>query len=218
MPEEVTSLEPPANLFNEEMLIQRIRNGEHDLFYDLIRPYERRVYSAAFAILRNEADAEDAVQEAVLKAFKHIRQFRAESRFSTWLTQITVNEARMRKRKERAHLVEPITDHQDEEGNYTPREFADWREIPSEPLERKEVRQRLAEALASVGQKYSEVFVLRDMQHLSIDETAKALGITTASVKTRLLRARLMLRDLLAPGLGGSWSTKLPFAKGTKPW
>ena len=154
----------------------------------------------------------------MLKAFKHIRQFRAEARFSTWLIQITVNEARMRRRKQHAHMIEPIVDHQDEEGNYIPRDFADWREIPSETLERKEVRQKLAEALASLGENYREVFVLRDMQHLSIEETAKALGISTASVKTRLLRARLMLRDLLAPGLGGSWSSKLSFEKGTKPW
>jgi RNA polymerase sigma-70 factor (ECF subfamily) len=218
MPEEVTSLEHPAKPFNEEMLIQRIRNGEHDLFYELIRPYERRVYSTAFAILRNEADAEDVAQEAVLKALKHIRQFRAEARFSTWLTQITINEARMWRRKEHANLMEPIVDRQDEEGNYTPRDFADWREIPLETLERKEVRQKLAEALAALGEKYREIFVLRDMQHLSIEETAKTLGISTGSVKTRLLRARLMLRDLLAPGFGGSWSTKLFFAKGTKPW
>jgi len=114
--------------------------------------------------------------------------------------------------------MEPIVDRQDEEGNYTPRDFADWREIPLETLERKEVRQKLAEALAVLGEKYREIFVLRDMQHLSIEETAKALGISTASVKTRLLRARLMLRDLLAPGLGGSWSSKLLFVKGTKPW
>ena len=160
----------------------------------------------------------DAAQEAVLKAFKHIRQFRAEARFSTWLIQITVNEARMRRRKEHAHIVEPIVDHEDEEGNYRPRDFADWREIPSETLERNEVRQQLAEALASLGQNYREVFVLRDMQHLSIQETAKAVGISTASVKTRLLRARLMLRDLLAPGLGGSWNSKVSFAKGNKPW
>ncbi len=176
------------------------------------------MYAAAFAILRNEADAEDVVQEAVLKAFKHIRQFRAESRFSTWLTQITVNEARMRRRKAHANIMEPIADRQDEEGNYTPRDFADWREIPSEMLERHEVRQKLAEALAQLGQIYREVFVLRDMQHLSIEETAKALGISTASVKTRLLRARLMLRDLLAPGFGGAWNSRLSFEKGTKPW
>jgi RNA polymerase sigma-70 factor (ECF subfamily) len=218
MPEELTSLENPAEQPNEGMLIRRVCEGERDLFCELIRPYERRVFAAAFAILRNEADAEDVAQEAMLKAFKHIRQFRGESRFSTWLIQITVNEARMRRRKEHAEIMEPIGDREDQEGNYTPRDFADWREIPLETLERKEVRQKLAEALASLGEKYREVFVLRDMQHLSIEETAKALGISTASVKTRLLRARLMLRDLLAPGFGGSWSSRLSFAKGVKPW
>src|SRR6266436_5308103 len=218
MPDERSTLGDGSQQPSEETLIRRIRDGEHDLFYELIRPYERRVYSVAFAILRNQADAEDAAQEAMLKAFKYIRQFRAEARFSTWLIQITVNEARMRRRKEHAHMIEPINDREDEEGNYTPRDFADWREIPSETLERKEVREKLAEALASLGQIYREVFVLRDMQHLSIEETAKALGISSASVKTRLLRARLMLRDLLAPGLGGSWSSRLSFEKGTKPW
>ena len=218
MPEAVTSLENPAQKFNEEMLIRRIRDGEHELFYELIRPYERRLYAAAFSILRNEADAEDAAQEAVLKAFRHIRQFRAESRFSTWLIQITVNEARMRRRKDRSGMMESIDDTRDDEGNYVPRDLADWHEIPSEALERKEIREKLAQALASLGQKYREVFVLRDVQHLSIDETAKSLGISTASVKTRLLRARLMLRDLLAPGLGGSWTSKLSFEKGAKPW
>jgi RNA polymerase sigma-70 factor (ECF subfamily) len=213
-----TSLDNPAGQLTEDTLIRRILDGEHDLFYELIRPYERRVYSAAFSILQNQADAEDVAQEAVLKAFKNIRQFRAEARFSTWLIQITVNEARMRRRKEHAHMIEPISGHEDEEGNYTPRDFADWREIPSETLERKEVRHKLAEALASLGEIYRDVFVLRDVQHLSIEETAKYLGISTASVKTRLLRARLMLRDLLAPGLGGSWNSKLSFAKGTKPW
>src|SRR5271154_1959854 len=220
MPGRVISLERPAEQLNEETLIQRVRDGEHDLFYELIRPYERRVYAAAFAILRNEADAEDVAQEAVLKAFKHIRQFRGESRFSTWLIQITVNEARMRRRKSHANIMESIADRQDEDGNYTPRDFADWREIPSETLERNEIRQKLAEALTQLGQIYREVFVLRDMQQLSIEETAKSLGISPASVKTRLLRARLMLRDLLAPGLGGAWSmsSKLSFEKGTKPW
>jgi RNA polymerase sigma-70 factor, ECF subfamily len=217
MPDERDTLGDRAQPSNEETLIRRIRDGEHDLFYELIRPYERRVYATAFAILRNEADAEDAAQEAVLKAFKHIRQFRGEAKFSTWLTQITLNEARMRKRKEHVHMMEPIVDHQDDEGNYVPRDFADWREIPSETLERKEVREKLAEALASLGDKYREVFVLRDMHHLSIEETAKTLGITTASVKTRLLRARLMLRDLLA-GFDANLSSKLSFAKGTKPW
>src|ERR1700691_3298729 len=118
MPGRVISLERPAEQGNEEMLLRRVLAGERDLFYELIRPYERRVYAAAFAILRNEADAEDVAQEAILKAFKHIGQFRAEARFSTWLIQITVNEARMRRRKEHAELMQPIVDHQDEEGNY----------------------------------------------------------------------------------------------------
>jgi RNA polymerase sigma-70 factor (ECF subfamily) len=215
---EGTSLNNQPGQVSEESLIQRVCDGEHEAFYELIRPYERRVYAAAFAITQNDADAEDVAQDAMLKAFKNLRQFRAESRFSTWLIQITVNEARMRKRKERSHLVEPMIELQDEEGNYIPRDFADWREIPSETLERKEIREKLGEALASIGDIYREVFVLRDMQHLSIEETAKTLGISTASVKTRLLRARLMLRDLLAPGLDGAWSPRLHFEKGTKPW
>jgi len=213
-----TSAKKPVEQFDEQELIRRIQDGERDLFYELIHPYERNMYSAAFAILRNGADAEDAAQDAVLKAFKHIRQFRGEARFSTWLIQITINTARMRKRKEHAHLFEPIADQPDEHGIYTPRDFADWREIPLETLERKEVRQQLADALASLGEIYREVFVLRDVEHLSIDETAKVLGISAASVKTRLLRARLMLRDVLAPGLGGGWSAKISLEKGTKPW
>jgi RNA polymerase sigma-70 factor (ECF subfamily) len=218
MPEAATSLAHPAGQLSEVELVRRVRDGDADLFYALVRPYERRVYSAAFAILRNAADAEDAAQEAILKAFRHIKQFREEARFSTWLIQIAVNEARMRRRKDHADVMEPIADRPDETGNYTPRDFADWREIPSETLERKEVREKLAEALASLGEIYREVFVLRDMQHLSIEETAEALKISTASVKTRLLRARLMLRDLLAPGLGGPWLSRMSFGKGTKPW
>src|SRR6201993_1503558 len=211
---------PEQGTTREQELIAQVQRGQTGLFYELVRPYERRVYSAALAILRNEADAEDVAQEAMLKALKHIRQFRAEARFSTWLIQITVNEARMRRRTDRADIMEPMVNQVDEEGNYTPRDFADWREIPLETLERHEVRRKLAEALASLGQMYREVFVLRDMQHLSIEETAKALGISPGSVKTRLLRARLMLRDLLAPGLGGAWSMtgRLSFEKGTKPW
>jgi RNA polymerase sigma-70 factor (ECF subfamily) len=206
----------------EQNLIQSVQRGQSELFYELVRPYERRVYAAALAILRNEHDAEDAAQEAMLKAFANIRQFRAEARFSTWLIQITVNEALMRRRRERTVPMEGLDDRRsgrgEEENEYAPRDFADWREIPSEALERKEVRQRLAEALATLDRKYREVFVLRDVEHLNIQETAEALGITVASVKTRLLRARLMLRDLLAAGWEQGWFSRLPFEKGTKPW
>jgi RNA polymerase sigma-70 factor, ECF subfamily len=202
----------------ERELIASVQGGQHELFYELVRPYERRVYAAALAILRNEHDAEDAAQEAMLKAFANIRQFRAEARFSTWLIQITVNEALMRRRRERTVPMEGLDGDRNEESEYAPRDFADWREIPSEALERKEVRQRLAEALATLDRKYREVFMLRDMEHLNIQETAEALGITVASVKTRLLRARLILRDLLAAGWEQGWFSRLPFEKGTKPW
>jgi RNA polymerase sigma-70 factor (ECF subfamily) len=203
---------------HEQDLIARVQQGHNELFYELVRPYERRVYAAALAILRNEADAEDTAQEAMLKAFAKIATFRAEAKFSTWLIQITVNEALMRRRRERTRVMEGIDDHRDEEGAYTPRDFADWREIPSEALERKEVRQKLAQALAALDRKYREVFVLRDMEKLNIQETAETLGISVASVKTRLLRARLMLRDLLAGGWEQGWFSRLPFEKGTKPW
>lgn len=202
----------------EQILVRRVQNGEQDKFYELVKPYERRVYTAAFAILRNAADAEEVAQEAILKAFANLKQFRAESKFSTWLIQIAVNEARMRRRKEHAEIMEPIGERQEEDGTYAPREFADWREIPSEALERTEVREVLLESLAALGSKYREVFVLRDIQHLSIEEVADALGISRASVKTRLLRARLMLRDLLAPRIASGWFSRVPFEKGNKPW
>jgi RNA polymerase sigma-70 factor (ECF subfamily) len=218
MPERIQVRSADSADLREQDLLRRVQAGEKQYFYELVKPYERRIYTAAFAILRNEADAEDAAQEAIFKALTHIQQFRAEARFSTWLTQIAVNEALMRRRRAHSEIMEPMGERQDEEGNYTPRDFADWREIPSEVLERKEIRQKLTDAVAALAQKYREVFVLRDVQHLSIEETAEALGISRASVKTRLLRARLMLRDLLAPGLNGAWFGRVPFMKGNKPW
>ena len=203
---------------SEPSLIARICEGESSLFATLVKPYERRVYVTALALLRNDADAQDVAQEAILKAFANLRQFRGESKFSTWLIQITVNEARMRQRKQHADLFEPIAELQDEEGAYTPRDFADWREIPSEALERSEIRALLAKALASLAQKYREVFILRDVEQISIEETAAVLNISIASVKTRLLRARLMLRDILAPDLANGWFSRTPFGKGSKPW
>jgi RNA polymerase sigma-70 factor (ECF subfamily) len=203
---------------HEAALIGRIQRGERELFYELIRPYERRVFVIAFTILRNEADAEDVAQDAFLKAFKYLAQFRSESRFSTWLIQVAINEARQRQRKSHLEIMRPIADQENEDGTYTPRDFTDWREIPSEALERKEIREKLVTALGSLAQKYREVFVLRDVEHMSIEDTAQALGISAGAVKTRLLRARLMLRDLLSPGLDGVWATNSQIPKGTKPW
>jgi RNA polymerase sigma-70 factor, ECF subfamily len=211
---------PDAGDDSEASLIHRICQGERSLFAALVKPYERRVYATALSLLRNEADAQDVAQDAILKAFANLRQFRGEAKFSTWLIQITVNEARMRRRRQHAELFEPLagSKDQDEEGSYTPRDFADWREIPSEALERSEIRALLARALASLTEKYREVFLLRDVDNMSIEETAEVLNISIASVKTRLLRARLMLRDILAPELADGWFSRSPFGKGSKPW
>jgi len=203
----------------EGQLIDRCLSGDHEAFYQLMRPYERAVYFAAMGVLGNPADAEEVAQEAVLKAFNNLSQFRREAKFSTWLIQITINEARMRFRKNRSHLYDSLDDQKsNEEGDYFPKDFADWRDIPSEELQRKELREALKRALASLDLKYREVLVLRDVQHMSIIETAKVLGITEGLVKTRLLRARLQMRDALAPGIDGSWTTGRAEFKKVRPW
>jgi RNA polymerase sigma-70 factor (ECF subfamily) len=180
-----------ANL-GEQALIQRVQTGDSDAFYDLVRPYERAIFLSAQSLVKNDADAEEVAQEAVLKAFRGLSRFRQEAKFSTWLIQIAINEAKMKLRKDRRHLYESLKEgQQTDDGDYTPRDFADWREIPSEALEQKELRDALVKALNSLPEKYRTVLVLRDVQHLSITETAQALGISEANVKTRLCRARL---------------------------
>lgn len=198
----------------ETRLIERVCGGEPRAFEELVRPYERLVYATAISILKNPADAEEVAQEAVLKAFVNLSKFRAESKFSTWLVQITYNEARMKLRKDRQHLYESVDKQQrDQEGEYWPRDFADWRPIPSELLEEDDVRAALRDAIASLSPPYRDVVVLRDVQNLSIRDTAAVLAIPEGSVKTRLHRARLMLRDLLAPGVDGSWATGASYRK-----
>ena len=188
-------------------LMERVRCGDAEAFYEMVHPYERAVFLAAFGLVRNDADAEDVAQEAMLKAFKNIGRFRQESKFSTWLIQIAINEAKMKLRKDRRHLYDSIEEGQvADDGDYIPKEFADWREIPSEALEQKELRDALTTALNPLPEKYRTVLVLRDVQQLSIAESAQVLGITEANVKTRLSRARLQMRDSLAPGLSGLWN------------
>jgi RNA polymerase sigma-70 factor (ECF subfamily) len=199
---------------NESKLIERVREGDVQAFHDLVRPYERAIFLAALSLVRNEADAEDVAQEAVLKAFKNLSRFRQEAKFSTWVIQITINEAKMKLRKDRSHLYESLDEgKQCDEGDYIPKDFADWREIPSEALEQSELRQALAKALDSLPEKYRTVLILRDVQQLSIKETAEALGLSEANVKTRLCRARLQMRDALAPGFDGAWSRGRAYEK-----
>jgi len=191
----------------EQVLIRRVQAGDAEAFYQLVRPYERAVFLAAVAIVKNDADAEEVAQEAILKAFKAVARFRQEAKFSTWLIQIAINEAKMRLRKDRRHLYESIDQgQQSDEGDYIPKDFADWREIPSQALERRELRDALAKALEGLPEKYREILILRDVNHLSITETAQILGLSEANVKTRLSRARLQMRDALASGFGGLWS------------
>jgi RNA polymerase sigma-70 factor, ECF subfamily len=198
---------PQLQPYSEQELISRIKAGEKQLFYSLVQPYERGLYLTAFSIVQNEADAEDVAQEAVLKALSHLDQFRGEAKFSTWLIQICINEGRMRLRRDHKDRFESIDSGQEtEEGDYVPMDVADWREIPSDALADKELKEALARALASLKPKYREVFVLRDVQGLSIAEAAEVLGITEATVKMRLMRARLQMRDALAPGYDGSWT------------
>jgi RNA polymerase sigma-70 factor (ECF subfamily) len=199
---------------DEAQLIARIKSGEADCFYQLMRPYERAVFLAALSLLRNESDAEDVAQEAILKAFKNLSRFRSEAKFSTWLIQITINEAKMKLRKDRRHLYDSINEGtKTDEGDYIPKDFADWREIPSEALEQRELRKALTGALQSLPEKYRTVLILRDIQHMSIADTARILGISEPNVKTRLSRARLQMRDALAPGYDGAWTRGSSYEK-----
>lgn len=188
-------------------LIQRILGGENGAFGELARRYEGAAFMTARAILHSDGDAEDAAQEAVLNAFSNLAKVRGDAKFSTWLFRIATNEALMKLRKNRRRFSDPLDEqHQDEQGNCTPRNFCDWREIPSETVQQKELRQALLRALGSLTPKHREVFVPRDVRHFSIAETANLLGLTKSAVKTRLMRARLQMRYALAPGVDGDRS------------
>ena len=184
----------------ESQLIERIRQGERELFYQLVRPHERAVYLVAYSVLKNEADAEDVAQEAILKAFRSLPDFRGDSRFQHWLIKIALNEARMRYRKRQGEKLQSL-DQSPEDEDYVPLQIADWRELPPDVLERKEVREEIQNAIARLSDKYREVLVLRDIEEMTIAETAQILDITEATVKVRLFRARLKLRDQLVERL-----------------
>jgi RNA polymerase sigma-70 factor, ECF subfamily len=196
---------------NEAGLIARILAGEKELFHDLIRPYERMVYLTLFAIVKNETEAEDGAQEAVISAYRHLASFRGDAKFSTWLTTIAINQGRRRLRKAKGAAEESIEEQADShEGDFTPAPLTDWREIPLEALERKELREALRAAVAELPDIYRQVFVLRDLEEQNIDETAEALGINPGAVKVRLHRARMMVQKRLVPFL----KTTAPARKG----
>ena len=192
----------PAVATNEAALIARILAGKNDLFHELIRPYERLVYVTIFAIVKNETEAEDGAQEAMISAYRNLKSFRGEAKFSTWLVTIAMNEARKRLRKAKTKAEDSLDEPAEErEGDYTPAVLTDWREIPLAALERKELKEKLREAVGRLPEKYREVFVLRDIEELNQEETAAALGINVTLVKVRLHRARMMLQKMLVPYL-----------------
>ena len=186
---------------NEAQMIAAILHGDTELYHDLIRPYEHSVYSMALSFMKNESDAEDVAQETFLKAFRNLGQFRGQAKFSTWLISITLNEARGRLRRQSVVRMEILDETLEEAGRVQSALLREWREVPSEALERKEVREILQEAIRNLSPIYREVLLLRDVEELSIEETAAALTISTATVKVRLHRARIMLQKQLVPKL-----------------
>lgn len=185
----------------EAEIIAAILEGDTQLYHELIRPHERSVYKMALSYMKNEADAEDVAQEAFIRAFRNLATFRAEAKFSTWLIRITINEARSRLRRQATVRMDSLDALPDEEGSVSPALLLDWREIPSETVERNEIRKLLQDAVEGLPEIYREVFLLRDIEGLNVNETAGALNISIPSVKVRLHRARMMLQKQLAPQL-----------------
>ena len=193
---------PAANPELEAECIRRIIAGEKQLFHDLIRPCERSIYLLLFSILKNEAEAEDAAQETVLKVYLNLRHFRGDAQFRTWVLSIARNEALGRLRKQGIRREESLDSGINEQtGDYTPAILTSWREVPSEALEQKELGDVLRTAIAGLPEIYRNIVLLRDIEEMDIRETAAALGISEGAVKVRLHRARAMLQRELAPQL-----------------
>ena len=214
----IDSIPPPST--RDPELVRRVRAGERQLFHELVRPYERAVFITAYGILRDHADAEEAAQETMIKALTHLDQLTAPEKFKGWLLQIAVNEARLKRRSNHSHLFESLDGDVDpfQEQPFMPRDFADWRELPSDIAERKEIREHIAHALHSLPDIYRETFICRDVEQLSVAECAEMLGISIPAVKVRLHRARLMMREQLAPLLRRGWLDRMFSLKGKKPW
>lgn len=186
---------------SEAEIIAAILAGEMQLYHELIRPHERSVYMMALSYMKNEADAEDVAQEAFIKAFRNLSTFRGDAKFSTWLISITLNEARNRLRRQGIVRMQSLDEPPDEDGAVSPALLCDWREIPSEAVEREEVQTLIKKAVETLPEIYRQVFLLRDVEELDVNETAQTLNISISNVKVRLHRARMMLQKELAPQL-----------------
>ncbi len=183
---------------DEGALVSLAKNGDLDAFDELVNRYESRIFRLTMHITQNREDAEDATQDAFLKSFQHLAEFQGGSRFYTWLVRIAVNEALMRLRRRRPNITsldEPVQT----EDDLMPREIEDWGPTPEQRYQVTELNSILSKAIGELEPIFRTVFILRDVEHLSTEETAEALGISAPAVKSRLLRARLKLREKLSP-------------------
>jgi RNA polymerase sigma-70 factor, ECF subfamily len=189
----------PTHLENEAALVAEARSGNTEAFSTLVRQYDRYIYRLALNITGNAEDAEDVLQEALLKAYTKLDTFHGESRFYTWLVRIAVNEALMKLRKrgteKTVSLDEPI---EGDDKDLIPREVEDWADNPEQRYGKLELQQILKETVDKLEPQFRTVFVLRDIEDLSTEETAKLMGLSVPAVKSRLLRARLKARELLS--------------------
>lgn len=191
---------PPTD---DEGLIARLRDGDDDAYEYVVREYTPRLLAVARRFLRSEEDARDAVQDAFLSAFRSIGRFEGSARVSTWLHRIVVNASLMKLRTRRRKPEQPIEELLPRylEDGHMAAPVSPWRETGADPVERRELRRVLDEALAALPDSYRNVLLLRDIEELDTQETAEIMGISPGAVKTRLHRARQALRELLEPHL-----------------
>jgi len=183
---------------DDATLVERAQAGDSTAFDELVRRYEGRIFHLARRILNDEDEAEDALQEAFLSAWRALPRFKREAKFSTWIFRIATNAALMRLRKRRPDVVsldQPLAG--DGESDAAPMELRDWSATPDEELANQETRAAMDEAIAALPPELAAVFVLRDLEGMSNEEAAEATGLSLAAAKSRLHRARLFLRDRL---------------------
>jgi RNA polymerase sigma-70 factor, ECF subfamily len=182
----------------EAALVTAAKAGQYDAFESLVNRYEHKIYRLGLNITGNPEDAEDVLQETFLKAFENLPRFREDSRFYTWIVRIAVNQALMKLRKRRTDRSVSLDDPIEEDGEVIPRDFADWKPNPEQLLGRTETRETLEKAIQDLPPSFRTVFMLRDVEGLSTEETAEMLGLSISAVKARLFRARLRLREELS--------------------
>jgi RNA polymerase sigma-70 factor (ECF subfamily) len=193
----MSAMSSPIELDAETAVLEQARRGDTDALTGLLRRYEGKIFRLALHITQNREDAEDVLQETFLKAFEHLDQFQGNSKFYTWIVRIAVNQALMKLRKRKSDRAVSLDEQLDTGEDTVAREIAAWDENPEQRYSREELNQILTSAVDDLTPIYRAVFVLRDIEELSTEETAEALNLSVPAVKSRLLRARLQLRDKL---------------------